>query len=602
MILDPAQGRRIVKLLFVCIYYFAEKLEMLHVIDGESPGMLEAMDVFRRVWGPGGRRDLVDGLVRENPFGLTRSELAVISKWRECVYGRFTVHTEGASVYYLAGDYAIEVYGPIREADRFGGSPLSLVETLLVPFDGVVVYGGWVIDLTDAVGEYRHDPGRAAFLEARRVGHVVHTERQFIESAARIREVVDQAGLGEGAPESDAPPRAGVLAGLTWEERNQAIRDALGPDARKRLRSVLRERIAESAIRGRPTTSLTEVMGRLKKDELYYIGDLLGAHYTKSMKKATLVELALDAVPTDGEVLWSHLVLMGPSRVAGMHALIEANGRIDLSEDDVDGLRRLPLDAFPLVALFRSGGVCSIVVPDEIMRALSAVPYGRIERRAEGFDRACRYALLSAEFRGVVSLEELTQECVELLGVDEDPMEIALAIAARIDVDDLPMDVVDVDGDPFVVSGGLVYYEHPHVLGGWETTFVHDLLDRHEEVAPRPLARLVREHDYRDWMDYLCDQHATRELVRYLDAHVPTHQDDIGFAEQLVEDLCMFLAMNDPDGYDRQRVLMLFEEFELPVGEEDMALVEGLIDAFVELVPNWYANGWPIMGRRLQLV
>ena len=64
----------------------------------------------------------------------------------------------------------------------------------------------------------------------------------------------------------------------------------------------------------------------------------------------------------------------------------------------------------------------------------------------------------------------------------------------------------------------------------------------------------------------------------------------------------MLIAMNDPDYYDRQRVFELLEEFGLSVPDEDRALVEGLIDAFVGVAPNWYANGWPITGRRLQLV
>ena len=605
MVLNPTRGRRILELLFTCADYLSQQLEVCPVTGDDTLDMEEAMGVFSKVWGPGGRRDLVDGLVRGNPIGLTRSELGIVSQWREGVYGRFTVHAEGTDVYYLAGDFAIEVRGPIQEADRLDGRPLTYVEALLLPCDGAIIYGGWVKDLSGTAAEARHGHGRTAFAEALRKGHVVRTGRQFIESAHAIREVVGQVGLGEGdgrATRADAPTHVGVLAGLSWEERETYISHDLKGEVRDLCRSLLRDKIDDFVVRGRPTTSLAEIMGRLRKDELQAICDTTDVRYKRNMKKAELVELALDSIPMDCDELWFHMVFMGADRVRGMQALIEAKGRIDVAADDVDGFIRLPFDTFPLVVLFRSGKGCAVVVSDEVRHVMAAGNVGYYERRAEGFDRACRYALISAQFRGVVPLMELAQDCVDLLEVKEDPEDIAMAIAMRIDLLGLGMDVVEIDHEPHLVSGGLVYYENTHELGEWETMFAHELLDRHEEVAPKPLGRLVTAHGYKDWMDYLYDQRATRELARYLDAHVPAHQSDVGFAEQLIEDLSMLLAMNDPDGYDRRRVFDLLEEFGLPVPDEDRGLVEGLVDAFVEVVPNWYANGWPIMGRRLQLV
>jgi hypothetical protein len=93
------------------------------------------------------RPGFIDEFVRENPFGFSPDELAIVSSWKNFVAGDFFIDR-------LLKKYAIfignnKVYGVLALVEPLqnvlGGMPLPVyVKTVLLPFKGKIIYDGLI--------------------------------------------------------------------------------------------------------------------------------------------------------------------------------------------------------------------------------------------------------------------------------------------------------------------------------------------------------------------------------------------------------------------------------------------------------------------------
>ena len=89
--------------------------------------------------------NLIEDFNNENPFSFNEDELGIISNWINCIRGKFII------VRYLKNYTAFlsyedtKVYGVLGLADNleemFGSYPI-MVETVLLPFQGKIIYDG----------------------------------------------------------------------------------------------------------------------------------------------------------------------------------------------------------------------------------------------------------------------------------------------------------------------------------------------------------------------------------------------------------------------------------------------------------------------------
>lgn len=96
-----------------------------------------------------GRLDLIDAFIAANPAGLSGEELGIVSSWRHLVSGRFVALRQLKQyLVLLSGDESPTAYGVTGLADpieRVIGKPLpALIETVLLPFRGKIIYDGLV--------------------------------------------------------------------------------------------------------------------------------------------------------------------------------------------------------------------------------------------------------------------------------------------------------------------------------------------------------------------------------------------------------------------------------------------------------------------------
>ena len=84
---------------------------------------------------------VVSDYVRDNPDRLSRTDLREISQWEHGVAGSFFVTRDGRDTVFVVPGFAIAVRGFMKEIDTlFQYGTLALCETVLLPFENVVVY------------------------------------------------------------------------------------------------------------------------------------------------------------------------------------------------------------------------------------------------------------------------------------------------------------------------------------------------------------------------------------------------------------------------------------------------------------------------------
>jgi hypothetical protein len=96
-----------------------------------------------------GRLDLIDVFIATNPASLSEEELGIVSPWRHLVAGRFIVLRQlKKHMVLLACDSKSTAYGVtglVDPMERVVGNPLpAMVETVLLPFRGKIIYDGIV--------------------------------------------------------------------------------------------------------------------------------------------------------------------------------------------------------------------------------------------------------------------------------------------------------------------------------------------------------------------------------------------------------------------------------------------------------------------------
>lgn len=95
-------------------------------------------------------RELIDEFIQENPANLKADELRVVASWKHAVVGKFYVfrHLAKYTVFLSSGGSPNKAYGVLGLADPLeeviGPYLPRLIETVLLPFNGKIIYDGLV--------------------------------------------------------------------------------------------------------------------------------------------------------------------------------------------------------------------------------------------------------------------------------------------------------------------------------------------------------------------------------------------------------------------------------------------------------------------------
>lgn len=237
MVLNDEQVNRFFDTMDALLYYVNERFRVVKDLSLESGTMMDDVKtsmVARELWD---NVEIIDDFVANNPYGLPQKCLDVAKGWKYALPGFYTLVRYQGGRGLLMGDAGVfSVSGVTYELEEEIGPAPAGVELVLIPFDDVIVYDGFLqaYDLggTQADQESRRIQDE---FERRCAGGIAMTADEFIERAQTYLEAERErefdsflAGLsGESSDKKEtAVPKGfhrGVLAGVEGLDRELAI-------------------------------------------------------------------------------------------------------------------------------------------------------------------------------------------------------------------------------------------------------------------------------------------------------------------------------------------------------------------------------------------
>ena len=240
MVLNDEQVNRFFDTMDALLYYVNDRFRVVRDLSLETGTMMDDVKtsmVARELWSNVG---IIDEFVHENPFGLPQKCLDVAEGWKYALPGFYTLVRYQGGKGLLMGDAGVfSVSGVTYELEGEIGPAPAGVELVLLPFDDVIVYDGFLqaYDLDGAGVQYESRHIQDEF-EKRCADGIAATAQEFIARAKTYLEAQRERELetllmGPQAAsaltgEDEVLPKGyhrGVLAGLSGLERELALSD-----------------------------------------------------------------------------------------------------------------------------------------------------------------------------------------------------------------------------------------------------------------------------------------------------------------------------------------------------------------------------------------
>ena len=421
----------------------------------------------------------------------------------------------------------------------------------------------------------------------------------------------------------------GALAGLSEEERDAAIgrglADAMAEKYGKPPAPDAVRALKERAARMEPTHSFEESLMADNKSVLERDAQEFGIRGFTKMRKAELAHVVAQAYLERTDGVRSLLINCGDGEFETMLALLKAeNGQIAFDEKDAGqhlDLMFLP----PATRLFWHKGTFTAVVPDEVREAFRDVDLDEVRTQRE---QALRIELLAealTELCGIVGMDDLAAQYERIYSesVSREQLLVALFDAIGREGDFPPFEVWTKDptgdacyvihpsmGDSALLNDvmldmrdelegslkGATYEKLRAEMNGrlsdlreQRDLMLTDLIRAHEQKASYgiyPIERPVVEAGVYGWKLHIP---AVVNLRNWLDAHVPDDEDDLFYADDIIDRLldAQMGSSRPTDMIDEASELGIFET------SEDVEGAVGRVMALVNALPDWWNNGWP---------
>ncbi len=484
--------------------------------------------------------------------------------------------------------------------------PLALGVTLL-PFDGLVVYDSSIVEYPVFYGAAMRQLVNGEAVEAISRSPILDAEEfvRFARAAAVRRaaegspdghavEGIFAGGTGEGLLASKVAEKAtsssdvvdgcasgvhvGALAGLDERERSKVVRKELAANA-SAGRSAWR---FDAAIaKGTPAPTLEEALALETKLRLMALARDLGIARVSKLRKAEAVPTLATRLIVDRQYLNHCLESMPADEFEALTALAESpTGRMTFSAGEVDDGRLVPAPSFPWSKLYRDADSVTLAVTGDVLGMLREVDFNLLRGRRASVARARRLAEAFVELCGVVTLTDFASNWSEFGDADisaEEAFDAASHVPYDLEEGVRPWQ----DG----ISGERCLVDWR--LDGFDSDILY-LLGCHERMASLgrcPLGPVLGERGVAAWKAGLQE---TRLLRNWLDAHVPDGENDVLFADRMIERLiAIHLDCVEPSEFlDAASKAGLFE---LSTSSDG---VLGLLVGLYNALPLWENNGW----------
>ena len=594
--LDMRQSRRFLRLFGSLEDYATRQLfgpsvfgATKHLGDGELMHV-----VYSSIWGDYIEPSIIDRYCDEIPDGFDRGDLEPIRAFRQGIHAVFTVTTYEDDTLLLFGNYAFNVCGQTSEAaSRLSTVPI-LVETALVPFEGVLTVATTMAELLYYVSDEAVNQDVQDAIEG---GRLVSTAHEF-ELAAPLAREIEREREAAGT-EADGVPSVeelgwhrGALAGLAWEEREALLSAKTGRQGviQQRRRPRPYRWYGKTYAHSAPQT-LAEALSPLKKNELV---DFARRHFIlgirSSAPKDDIVALIAASLTPTADAIISDTIRHGIRELQELRLVFEAQRDPEVARANDRALRKLVPSNLPYIVVVREGSSSYPFMLPEIRSALEGVDWDEQEERARRIDATIDTLCTLADYRGAVRYDEVEATIRGALG----PRDRELALSAlefQCEDQQVPCHKAFVPGDntPYLVDDVVARscgIDRRHTLEN--VTYVMRLLQTRGQARPRQATDIA---DWKSILDQVRASTSYHALVAYLDEHVPDTADDYKYAEDVAGDFVQTVQRSLDGAHVDNFIEGLRRDYGI-ASQQQLRDIRGLACELARDVPMWANNGW----------
>ena len=646
MILARAQSDRLFRTL-TCIkafaagrYDIAGPQDVMAIALGNASDELESQ-LLRMTWDDS---EAIGDLLATSPKSLSPAELDDIEAFSDHVNGMVLAvgMDESRRGLFLVENRLVAVVGITQPMGELVPGPYPRpVELALLPFEGVVTYDGFVNEFPMSYGPglraamkkemdeaLSQEPitGAAEFAVFAREVAAMRRDREEKRFAEQLQH--DEWEANGNDPLAPGVHR-GVLAGLSEGERETRIQQDMESNRKStKPRFDHAASMRKCAAKGEPHLRLVDSLNDGKKAELEKYAVLSDVANRSKLRKRELADAVAPELVADDELITYDLRYCSEEGLAAFRELAAGDGVIRFSPDAAREHPSRYRELKPWTRLYWTGKEFALAMPDEVRELAAGLDYDAIIASSNTSRHIEHLAEILTELCGVVPLDTFYDRYRELYGTAETNEELLDGLV-RLQDDygddasfgfwrdhDRPFGdgnrylidyrltdefVERLTTEDFVESMGsgdvaelfteasieALRKELENVLRERDES-VRYILRRHAQIAPEgpcPLDPALAERDVLEWKSSLP---AAVNLRNWLDAHVPDDDNDLYFADRVIDDLMDLRATaSSPNQFLRDA-----SDLGITVLSDDADAIVGRIMAFWNGMPDWESNGW----------
>lgn len=631
VVLNDEQNERFFDVMDALLYYVNDRFQVVEgfTLDFTSPiDDVKCSLVAHALWE---NVAVIDDFVRDNPYRLDSRNLAIAASWKSALPGLYTLVRYQSGRALLMSDAGVfSVCGVTYELEQEIGPAPAYVEMVLLPFDGLIVYDGFLqaydADKMPAEAQRIQDE-----FENRCAKGIALTADDFIRQADAYleaqRDKEFEALLADVAREAHAGAEElpdgfhrGALAGLSPDERRKTVSERLlqvfppsEPDEKDFDRRVRKRE---------PVRSLEECLMLLRKADLDVVAQVLGMGSLARLRKAEMVSELMAELPNCPEALESRLIIAGDGDYE-LACRLARGEVVHFGEHERSRYARM-WSMEPYVFIFRGVTGYTALIPDELQRTFAAIDINAIDRIRRQQKQAMNCIDACVLLCGVVAVDDVYDQyrglVSDVLGRDDfdalidaeayhpdsafetwtyAPMQYLVHYTLTPDfvareytrsqrgpIGDLMRNAAtgELSSLPFQQAMGRIKADLATELERLEQ-YKRDLVESQSNLPMKPLSRTLLENDV---LDELLDDESVVRLRAFLDERIPDGQDDYSFADRVVEEI----VLSSIESGSLHDVFAYALGMGLEHCTEDEERLTLLITNVFNSMPSWENNGW----------
>lgn len=554
---------------------------------------------------------VIDDFARENPFDLPSVLLNEALGWK-VARNEFYIYRgyEDGFAIFEGGPGAFAVTGLAQEISSMITQAPCMVSVTLLPYDNKIVYDTQIAEYSVALSD------NVLNMMAHEVsGEVVSCAADFIAVMKEYNERAAQKEMEElwddityanerahGKEQLAVGFHRGCLAGLSEEERNNAIESHIESLEKRDIGKLRLDTISERAYRKAPQDGLCAQLLCETKERLVELCDIFEVSNVRRLKKDEVVKIAAQALTSSVARAKENLTYCPEAYFNSLVRVYESKEDVCVTAEEVrSSSDNVIFPIPPYTALFLHKGVFTLRMSSEVRILLDKLDFDEIRATRQRVKDLVDFAGLAADLCGVIRLDEFLHAFEKRYGYEVQRIEAMehLLMACMWGVElytfwSYGFDSKDDSDEIFYLMSlalsdeyvGLESdFDDPDELDGVEE-YRMSLARRHKTLPLVDFTRIPLEMDAYEWR---LAQPGTLRMREYLDAHVPDGEDDFFFAENIIEGIMEI----ETEGSSMPRDIIEYLS-ECGVFPDDERAMQELLNHAMNMVndlPIWENNG-----------